>query len=1498
MGRLTKRLNDIIYIYRYDLFAGIFMLSFILWTFEPLFAPGHVVFSDIAFGYEAPRYLTEIYGLWNERWSTSTLLNIPRLLYILPFWLLAMLAGGSGEVLIKGFILGLIVTSAGSMYLFSKRIVSLYFSKEFDFYKIFALVTGALYYALNPWVIFRIQHIYLLCGYSLFPLLLRLFFDIFDPKFQEQVIENFDISRVRPYKKNMREIAVFALLYSVSAGAIHYFFYGAIYFSVIGVLIVIKNILRLKGDISAIGGFIKSMVVKVSLLIGFFSFTSFYWLSNYVLSIVTGSQASQHNINTVDTISLFSRNSSVVNILYLDSYWWPMFDLGKLPFSFYLAGGVLLFFIFHAMIFRSYRYHVILFFSILSGIFIVASTGTKLESIAPYFTLFVTKTPVIGSMFRDANKLVGLLAVGFSLLLTFGLEEVLIRFRDTYRSYLFKGGIIILTVFSLWYYILPFRNEFIEGFYAPVAIPEEMKVVQENFYEGGDFSRVLYLPIADNMTQPSTGVATPRWNRNPNLSGSIKATGDIHVYSSRKNTVFHHEGNIVGITYFFGYLQNLLDRGLSRNIGRMLNVLPVDELAYHDEYLGQEDRQDFNLKILEEQEGLYKHFDNDIYSLYLLGDPADYMEAYANKIYTPYGFSKLETYMNMEEISYRDIPVIFTNQKAQGKSIFTRGKNDYVEGETFKDILLSSLEERYYIFPFDRVDSANVFLDWGKVLVKNSDWMWFLNSQGIDNFPYDFDMERGLAATFSTSRLDVPPYKFKDLKGSIIADFDSFLRTNKFFKADNPHLFSVQANPKKATNKVPVLRGEIVKGDPKAIWQVAKSGLIKAKEDNPYQFNILISGRGTNKLHVKVRFFDKDLREIGVSYVVAPKDEFFFDEMNFYGEYISPPGSEYMRLDLLSYQNNRQKNYWWIHDLYIKDLEEYKEENYFEFDLKEHLGKEGDLYMRTLISKAGGHLELETGDDSITITTHSENLNRLQWLKIGSVEATGDTWRLYNRKGFNAVNALAFIPHSEKRSLEFPVEKLIQTSRVFTALEAEDAFSYEGNIQSERRYPLLSGGRGVRSQDGSLTKEIEILKDTAYDITLKGEIPEGHGGVLALSLRDKEGKLIWKDSISEEELIYKVSGETGEETVIIPDYSNESFPRRYMRLTDTLRNYRSFSFGGQSLPRGRYTMDISFDSNVSSMTTLKDFHKFSPSEIKEPDFFEDIFQEDCSECESIDESMMRHRIIDIKTEIEPSDTEEPSDKEVMEKVLDIQYDPTCSCDWYVYASKMMDITPMKEYLISYEARSEIVAKRHAKVLFLDETRDIIDIQYVSEVEEQFKERWNTYEQIFYPPEGAKYMQLQIWTRGDKKEEGFFQMKNFSIIPYEEMILLDLISITEKSEGNFFKREDTGVGVTYERVDSMKRNIEIDNPHKERVLISYGESPNPLWKESISGSRVDGVMNGVGAYFINEDSGRGEVSILLRKVYYLGMLLLILYFAALGLYLLARYVKKIRERRKR
>ena len=1448
-----------IYIYRYDIFSGIFMVFFILWFFEPILSDGYIIFSDLDFGINSKQYLKEIFGLWNEKWSTSTLLNIPRLLYILPFWLISISFGGDGALFLKSLILGIITISAGCAYLFIKRIVSIYFSKEFNFYKVFALITGSLFYAINPWVIFRIQHIYLLCGYSIFPLLLRLFFDIVDPKFQAQKIKGYKLSNTFLYWENIRDIFFFSLLYSISSAAIHYFFYGAIYFFMIGVLIVFKSILNnLKSGWKNLLKFITNIIIKLALMVLFFLLISFHWFGNYILSILLHTQASQHNINAVETLAMFSKNSDIKNVLYFMSYWWPMFDINKLNLGFYVGGGILLIIILYAVLSRLYKYHIVLFFTVSSAIFIIFSTGTKIEKTAPLFVSIVKKVPVIGPMFRDPNKLIGLLALGFALLLTIGVEKLLLQYKDSYSNFFIKGLFIFIVIVSLTLYIKPLQKEFVEGFYKPVSIPNEMKEVQNEFINTGDsFSRVLYLPIADNMTDAYTGVATPFWNKNPNLDGFSKATGDIHIYSSEKNTIFHHEGNIVGITYFINYLQHLLDNGLSRNIGKLIKAFPVNELAYHDEYKGQEERQDFNLEILSEQTNLKKHYAGDIYHLYSIEKPRKYMDIIKRKIYTPHGLSRLETYFGLDNFNFNDQAVIFTTQNSGKEHLYSVQAGDYIETETFDELFLSNLPEKYYHFPFESIESANIFSAWGKVLVKNNDWLWHLKSQGINNFPFDFDMGKGMVATMATSTLDVPFYRLDSLKGKVVTDFDTLLRTEKFFKPDNPQIFSIQANPRKDTNSIPVLKGEIIKGDPKNIWQVAKSGLLDAKENNPYQFNLIVSGRGSNKLHVKVRFFDKDLKEIGVTYVVAPKEEFIFDEMNFYGDYVSPPGTKYMRMDLLSFQNPMQKNYWWIHDVEIRDMEEYKIPNEFSMKIAEENHDPGILYARVFSSKAGGNISVKSDVDQFIVPTENQSESAFKWIKVGNIKSGSGRLTVENLKGFNCINALAFIPFKDFDNLKFPVNRAIKKANVFTALEAENSFSYNGEIQSKRSYPRLSGGKGIRSNNGVLTKDIDVLKTARYDILLNMEAFPVSKGELKLELLSETGQALFTKKINS--LEFK-KGSTDPETVIVKNTNSGSFPRKYLKIPDTLSYYNKKWLRDINLKKGRYKLKLNFDSNVDSLTEISDLHKFSTDYVEEKEFYEDvnleeIYKEGYSECESISLDMM-------------SDTKEND-------FMKIEYDPTCSADWYVYASKIFNATPNEEYLVNISARSENIRKRHMKVFFLNSKKEIIDVKYINDVPEDKKIDWNNYQQIVEAPENTEYMQFHIWTRGDKKEKGSLEIKNYYIIPVKEMILLDNLYILETRNKGFFNDEPINESLEYQRVDSMKRKVEINNPGNKELLITFGESPNPLWKESFEGERVDMVINGVSAAFITDKNGSGKIEIILRKFYYLGLLMFVI-----------------------
>lgn len=1455
---LKKKISNYIDIYRYDIFSITIMIIIILMIINPILKNGHVVFSDMAFGFTSKRYMEEIFGLWNERWSTSTLLNVGRLLYILPIYLFSSLFNDSGPILIKTFISALIINSAISMYLFSKRIISIYYSKYFNFFGILALITGALFYALNPWVIFRIQHIYLLCGYSLFPLILALFFNAFDPKFEKQLINDFNIYSSKLYKRNVLDIFLLSFFFCVSAAAIHYFFYGIIFLFIISCLLFLKNIyLVYKIDKNKCKDFTLNFIYKIILFGIFFSLFSSYWLGTYVGSILFKAQASQHNINVLDTLSLFSRNSSIKNVIYLISYWWPMFDISKLPYSFYLGGAVIISIILYAVILKSYKYHIIAFFSFCSLIFLITSTGVKLNFFSDIFVILVTKTPIIGSIFRDSNKIVGLMTVGFSILLTFGVQSILNKLENTLYHDFIKALIISTIFLSLWFYIKPFYNHFIDGFYSPINIPKEYLDVQDNFIDKDKFdSKVLYIPTADNMIQSNTGVATPFWNINNDPSGIQKATGDIQVYTSQKNTIFHHEGNSPSINKYMNFLQYVLDNGYSKNIGKLISVFGINELAYHNEYLGQESRQAFNLKILDYQNDLSKTYENRIFKLYKIKETLPYLYQVPRKIFTPNGLSKMESYSNINNFNFKNEGIIFTAMNGNGY-LDKANKDDYIETSNYNDIFLSQLPEEDYLAPFDFINSGNAFINWSKTFTNNSEWLWYLSSQDIKNYGFDLDFNRGVGVTFATSKIDVLPYKMESINGKLIADFDSLLKMDKFFKPDNPGIMNVVANPKTVSNDIPLIHGEIIKGDPENIWQVAKSGIIDAKENNPYKFNILVSGRGANKIHAKVRFYNENMIELGKSYVVAPSEEVNFDSINFTGEYVSPAKSKYMRIDLLSFQKPEQNTYWWIHDVKLLDLQEYKKPNIINMNKTFKVDTKAKVYLRTFISQKGGKLNIKIHDKNIDVNTKSENINGFKWIELGEISFTKGDNKIYieNKEGFNAVNLLAIIPEDDFNNLMYKTNLAIQKCNIFSVMEAENDFSYNGNIQSDRAYPNLSFGRGISSQNGSLQKEIDIMKTDNYSIALNVNGNNKNSGKLKLSIRNNETG----DTTEKTILMDQNEKILDKKTVVIDkEPFKDSFPKIYKELDNILTNYHPINIDDIYLLKGSYEITIKFESNVPSLVTFQDLHKFDPSEIKITDFAIDKFQQDASNCISITPDMMRDSVKD--------------------DVLHIDYDKTCSNDWYDYASKMIPVNIDEEYLFHAEAISENINKRHMKVLFLDKNYNFLDVTYINDVEEKDKNKWNKYEQILKVPQNTRYMQFHILTRGSRSTNGYLEMKNYYILPYRDLICIDNMVLNEGiSTNNFFQQDYSNSPIIYSRIDSMQRNFTVDNQDKDRILINYMESPNLLWEMNIGSYKDRGklVLNGVSTGFITDETGEGSVKIIMRKMYYLSFIFIIL-----------------------
>lgn len=1407
--------------------------------FHNFFTEGHIVFSDLSFGISSDRYFDNIFGLWNPQLSTPTLFNIPRFFYVLPFWIISRFFEDSGSVLVKSLILGTLYISGFSMYALIRKFTNVYFEEEINYLSTTILGLAALYYALNPWVIIRIQHIFLLCGYSLFPLLILIFFNIFDPKFKVKSKSIFEYKKINIDYYTLINIFLFGIVFSINSAAIHYFFYEFIFFILMGSLLFIKYTYKFYKK-KKINVFLSNYFFK-SFLIGITSFLfCLYWLGIYILTILFKTQVSQNNINAMETFGMFSKYSSFKHVIYMNSYWWPMINLEELPIYFYVGGGILFAFMIYGISARGYQDNIILFMTVTSSMFLILGTGIKYKYIEELFIL-ATKLPIFGNIFRDPNKFAGIAVMGMTIILAFGLRSFFNRKTESLKEVLLELGILIGVFFSLGMYIYPYYQLYINGFYHPVKIPEEYQILQDITNRNKGLEKHFYLPIADSMTYSYTGFATPYWNFTPD--GRPKATGDFQIYSSQKDTIFHYEGNIDNITNYLYYVQHLLDWGYSDRVGEILKILPVDYLTYHNQYYGQNQRQDFNLQILRKDKNLEERFADRIFTTFKLKEKGEYLSLLSKKVLTPYGFSKLDGYSTYDNFDFTSYGVFFTNGQKYNEDFFSL-ENDYIETINFNDLYLSSLPEKFYVNPFNYINTADVFLNWGKVSVKNEDWKWYLKIHGIDNYQYDLDKNMGVATTITSSRLSFPSYNIDKYPGKLVYDLETFLRKDIFFQPDNPNIVSIQGYPRSNINEIPVITSKILDGNPNNVWQIAKTGFLEAKENVLYNFNLIISGKGVDRLHLKVRFFDENEEELGITYVSAPTNEFSYTEMNFTGRYISPPKTKYMRIDLLSFENITQKSYWWIHDFIIVSYEDYMEENILKID--KNINQKGiyNYYMRVFKSPAGGILKINIQGKEYYIDTKTTTKSSFEWVKIdkfnfdkGNLEII-----LKSMEGFNSLSYMVLIDEKDEIYYRDKLEKLIDKNNLFIHLEGENDFEYKGNIQTLRSYPMLSGGEGIRSQEGILSSNIEILKESNYNLKLKMEAIPDVNDNLTLTIINEENKTIYEKKIESKEFINR-----NRENKIMVDYDiyNEVFQRVYKEKFEILQNYRDYDLNNIFLEKGKYTIKLKFNSKIPSVMKLENLHKMNPDEIIIEKFEQIPFQEDCSECEFINENMFQ---LDLKKDM-----------------LRVNYDPTCSCDWYIVASEKVPVKYDEEYLFRLSAKSEIVRKRHMKVYFLDKTHRFLGTAFIYEVEEQKKKEWNDYEQLIRIPKDTAYMQLQIWARGDKKKYGYLELKNYEVIPYDSMILLDSLLIYE----NYFEK--------IEKNNNFK--ILFNNPMEKLVygttakngdILTYGESPAAIWEDGDK-KRLNKYINGIRPYTKAKNFREIKFKIVLKNFFNIGFI---------------------------
>lgn len=1164
----------------------LFLWAIVLYLARTMWLPsGTIVFSDLDYGVVDDHYMERIADLFNPHFSSMNFFNLSRLVFILPYYLISLATGHHiPSALLRSMIIGILLITATGIFRLCESLLKRHLGQFQERYHYIGILIPSLYYTLNPWVIFRVQHIFLLAGYACFPWVLHYFFKIFTI-YQTEREASGRIELLLERRQGRRDMIKLAFFVGVGSAGIHYFFYYMLTIGFLSVLITLYNLRLGMQWRDAVRYFVR----KTFFVYGWcFLFTAYWTLSYIIASSLTNIEPG--NVNVVDTLEMFSRYSTLKNVLFLVSYWWPMFDTDKyFDIWFWLGGGMFLAIICFIIFFR-YRWHYyVRLFTWMAIVMVIIALGVNQPFISDFNVWLVTKVPLLGQIFRDPNKLLGPLALYFAVLLSFGVDKLIMILRQTGFSRIVQVMFVLVLFISFYAYYRPFEFEFINRYYAGVTVPPEYTTVQDQYLPGG---KILWVPTLENMVL-SNGLSGYSWNHAKDYPNDLKTSGDFHVYSSSKGTLFQNEGNTGMVSYFDSYVQDQLDTGAAQHLGSLLGWAGFNEMGFHQDVYGQGERQAFNKNVLDRQSDLTAHYKDSIFTLYKTPGPSSDLFSVDRAVYDTKGLNSLE-----QLLDYRSDLQVDTSKSAlfwgqQRKQDVDLAGNALLIGDQKWDFELPQLPDQDFYYPFDMINTGNPDIGWAKTLAREPDWFWLLNKNKLQN-DWGFDYGRGIVYTTTSKRFALPSYSVARVEGTKLLGMDEV--ENGFFTPDNPDIFQVTYFPG-PSKEGPAIVGTIQRSSvANPNWQVAKSKLMQVEGGRFLRINAVVSGQNAGTVHFKVHFFNSQNEEFKVSYVTNSNVMSEFTRATMKEDLYVPEAAKFMRIDIMTKQDTVKPVYFWIHDFGIFDLSAYKTDNTIPVTLRNAPNNRYHVLIRAFKNSIGDVFHLKVGTQEIPIKLESTH-DRFEWIDLGNLEVPDHKLVIEPGDGLTAINAICAVPEADWGKQMAAAEGRMQGAQADLSLVSRD---YDvdldvraGDLLPEiRTIPSAIGNTLLPIHQGRLTKTLDLLHDGTYNFSLTGELPKGstvrvrfqnsNGQVQELHANPDAGKML--DHI--------FSGMHGE----IQQQVNQYYLSMANDLIDAWRDKR-YDLGQVKLDKGSYTVEITVDAHVDNLVKPATLHPYRADEM-------------------------------------------------------------------------------------------------------------------------------------------------------------------------------------------------------------------------------------------------------------------------------------------------------------
>ena len=1286
------------------------------------FNNGFIIFSDLDFsGINDKRYIERIWGIFNPHFSSANFFNLSRLFFAIPFYALNyLLSFFYNQAMLKMIIMFCLIVAGVGMFLLCEYLLVRTLKGFPDYVHYFGLIIPAVYYALNPWVIFRIQHIFLLSGYSVFPLTIMEFLKLFEIKifnYQKEVEEYQQRRRIQGKHITINEKIALndffkIVLYSmIGSAAIHYFFFYIIFLTVLFVGIILR-IWKLNNYSSAVVLF---YLRKYFIMIGLMILGNFYWFLTYLITLLFVNIEPQ-NVNVVDTLQLFSRNSSVQNVLYLISYWLPFFNFEIfLDKMFWFAGGVFLLIIAYIIFYRFGWHFYVRLFTLVTSLVILLSLGTNVDPFADVYVKVVTDVPVIGHLFRDPNKLVGVLACFLAIILGFGIDRIVFFLLNAGFGRKFAVTFVILMLVCFYFYQRPVKIFYIDNYYKGVPIPKEYKEISKYYTKDG---KILWIPTMDNMVL-SNGISAYSWNVNKEMPGSMKAVGDFHVYASSKNTIFQHENNVGTISYFYSYLQNVLDKGGTDKIGRLLELTGFNQVAYHRDVQNQEERQKFNLFILEKQKEMKLRKKLGFIYLYDVKKSTDNTKV---DIYNTKGLNHFVQLFDFENIlGAKGYNMIWSQGKREK---FDLNKINLVVGDNKFDIFQQIIPDRYIIPLFDKINTGNPYIGWAKSMCKESDWFWIQKVNNLNRLPWDYDYGKGFIFTYTPYTVELPPYKLNKKIGEVILNSNDIIKTD-FFEIDKEETnFKLEITKDVIGNSILAAEVAPKKFIGNVFWKIARSKLMSIKPGY-ISLRAVVSGVNAGKVHFKLKFFNEDMNELGVVYGSVPGEVAEFNKALINTNAVVPHATKYMRVELWLLEDQKTPVYFWIHEFELRYFSSISS-NELRIKVPSYIKGKYHLYIRALVNENGGSVKIN--DTKISLKGDE---NQFKWLYVGKY--TKDTIVIKPEEGFTLLNLLCALPdwlYKKIQSMDLKSKQaMVLFSNEFTL---EEGFKVK-SLENYYVYPNFVYSLVDVIGSGIYTKKIDILRNDSYKLYFVGNITSK----VAITLKDKDNKVVkfgylkFLKSINNnfDGIRFCVSDKPYSYFLTIEKEKNSKWSSQLY--------YIDLGF----LKKGQYILKVEFENGVKSLTEPEDIHVLHPEEVKVN--------------LKVDDTLY----ILISNILQESVTTQKKENKIFSsKYSDIYSDKVKY--WLIYGTKQIKSKKNELYYVDFDIETKGMAEVSAKILFMDKNKVLYESQFIDIL--------NNKGQSIFSPKRDGFVQIVFFVRSNGKEDGMFELKQIRLIDISKM----------------------------------------------------------------------------------------------------------------------------------